>query len=113
MSCKHGTSHRYLLWLSLLLWASAFAGCSSGKWLEAPNALNLAQLNAQTMALTSNTKVADNSCEALLPDIESMVKEADPQNFIFQAAVDPCSKAGMAFGEELRCEKGRLQVLCQ
>ena len=63
--------------------------------------------------MTSNSEVGDNSCKALLSDIESRVKKADPQNFIIQSAIDPCTKAGMSFGEELRCESGRLQLLCQ
>ena len=63
--------------------------------------------------MTSDSEVSDNSAKSLLPDIESMVKEADPQNLIFQPAIDPCTKTGMSFGEELRCENGRLQILCQ
>ena len=98
--------------VSLLLRVSACDG-PEGKWLEAPNTLNLAQFNAQAKAMTSDSEVSDNSCKSLLPDIESMVKEADPQNLIFQPAIDPCTKTGMSFGEELRCENGRLQILCQ
>lgn len=112
MSYTLTKNHRQLLWLPLLLVLSACG--SDGKWLEAPNALNLAQLGAQAQALSSNSGSAgDTSCEALLPRIESAVKKANPQNFIFQAAIDPCSKAGMEFGEELRCTSGRLQVLCR
>lgn len=112
MSYSYGTPHRSLLLLPLFLAVSACG--SDGKWLEAPNALNLAQAGAQVQALSSNSGSAgDTSCEAMLPHIESAVKKANPQNFIFQAAIDPCSKAGMEFGEELRCTSGRLQVLCQ
>jgi len=50
------------------------------KWLEAPNALNLAQLNAQAKAMAPNSEVSDNSCKALLHDVGSMVKGADLQN---------------------------------
>lgn len=112
MSHSYGKHPLRLLLLPLSLVLSACG--SDGKWLEAPNALNLAQLGAQAQALSSNSGSAgDTSCEAMLPHIESAVKEANPQNFIFQAAIAPCSKAGMELGEELRCTSGRLQVLCR
>lgn len=112
MPCTHKKTYRHLPVLSLFLTMSGCGG-PDGKWLEAPNALNMAQLGAQAEAISSNSSVGDTSCKALLPKIRESVNSADPANFIFQAAIDPCTKAGMGYGEELRCNNGRLQVLCQ
>jgi len=88
------------------------ATSDKGKWLEAANALQVVQVGARNEALLARIDPPDTSCEALLPETEKKLQNPSSVPSLFKVITDPCTNAGLEYGERIRCESGRLQVLC-
>jgi len=53
----------------------------------------------------------DATCEDILGDAKESMK--NPNSPGLGVIMRPCGNAGMAFGDDIRCKSGRLQVKCE
>ncbi|HZD51497.1 MAG TPA: hypothetical protein VE175_00485 [Woeseiaceae bacterium] len=91
------------------------SGNSGGKWLEGTAAQGVYEAEATIRAVNAGSGPfsADTSCEAIIEIARESL--SDPANSVtgIQAMAKSCNAAGLEFANELRCEAGRLQVLCR
>jgi len=109
--------------LSVFATAIAFfllSACGdSGKWVEAPDTLamyaGMDKARQMTEQIEQNRapNAEKRSCPELLEQMREHIAKAEPGNLMFQQMVRNCGDLGMQFGEEVRCESGRLQVKCK
>jgi hypothetical protein len=113
-------NHKNLSTLMFTAIAIALSGCGSdesssdskGRWLEAADAQNNFGIAAQIEAIESKSESPDKSCEGIIGRVREAIKNPSEYTTGMLVIVSPCSDAGLEFGEEVRCESGRLQVKC-
>ena len=109
---------RFKMYSSLVLISAlgVMSGCGDdGKWFEgmAAQALYEAQAGIDAIDAGADPFSVDKSCEVIIKLArESLDHSAEAVTGI-QAMAKPCNDAGLEFGNKLRCESGRLQVLCR
>ena len=109
---------------TLLLILAAVSGCggdsassNSGKWLEASEAQAMYAAFAKANAMMAAEgqpdflNQPDATCEDILGDAKEAMK--NPSSPGLGVIMRPCGNAGMAFGDDIRCKSGRLQVKCE
>lgn len=91
------------------------SGDSKGKWLEGVAAQGLYEAEVYVSAVNAGADpfTADKSCKVIV----GLARESlsDPGKYItgIQAMAKPCNTAGLEFANKVRCDAGRLQVMCR
>lgn len=91
-----------------------FSGKNNDKWLDAGGAELIydAQIRMDAVNAGKDQFAADKSCEAMLPMAQKSLKDS-AGGMDIQIMYKTCNDAGLKFQNEVRCEAGQLQVLCQ
>lgn len=119
MSYLNDRSYRTLLIISVLVVVSGCGGSStSGRWLESADAQGVYEADIRITAITSGDnpdpfQEVNTTCEAVLGEAQEDLDDPGDNVEIIQVIARPCTNAGLEFQNEVRCETGRLQALCQ
>ena len=93
--------------------AAFMSGCggsdnaTDGKWLEAPDALAMYLADPELMSSGRDKEGCPVKIDKIRADLQEGVTSLGTRQI-----QSVCSNAGMAFGNEARCEGKRLQVQC-
>jgi hypothetical protein len=91
------------------------AASTDDKWFDAGGVELIydGQIRMDAINAGKDQFAADKSCAAMLPMAQKSLSDSSNAGTDVQVMYKTCNDAGLKFQNKVRCEAGRLQVLCR